>query len=270
MNNNISSVNWVNNSLIGKLNRILEKKIDSFDDTDKEILKNLSVEISQNYLQSINQDDYETAIKMSSIIQRYARQMKSQVSSINEVYYEVGFFCGQYATYKKIISNQNDEQMFINNMNKICCRKGINELIEYLFFHNSNYVQHKVLCDYFKIKANLLNKRIEPLVDVGCVIKLAEGKYSLYKLSNSGRKYAKYYLQIVEKEIIDIEEEVLYSYEAVSKNSQELNISFQYNVQDEKKYIRRNSNERVYSVIGESNERIPGMGRELSEFSNIY
>lgn len=167
-------------------------------------LKKASEKTIEEYMNYAKTSDYESAYKLSRQLNIWAKKIKKFASKQVDFYlYMMGFYNATFSAYKNSISRQSEEAIFTLQMSKIINRRGIKEILQYLYCQE--YVQNKNLCMEFSVAPNLLHKRLKVLIDANCVIRYSAGKYAYYSLSDFGKKYAKNILGCKEEHRADAE-----------------------------------------------------------------
>lgn len=187
-----------------------------------EVLKDASEKTIEAYRQYVKQSDYENTYKLSRKLNVWAKKIrKAAMEHIESYLYMMGFFNGVFNACKGFTGWQNEEAIFTVQMSKIIERKGMKEILRYLYQHDD--VQNKKLCDVFSIAPNLLHKRLEPLITVNCVTRYSVGKYAFYSLSVFGKNYVKNILGYKKDEAMDMQYMHKAQYKEIRKKESNIN-----------------------------------------------
>lgn len=146
--------------------------------------------------------DYEHASILNRQVSVWAKKIQKFAMNDEHAYlYMLGKFNGAFGIYKNIINQQSEEKIFTVRMSKVIERKGVKKILRYLYEHE--YAQNKIICEALTLEPNLLNKKMKPLIAVGCVERIVTGKYVFYALSVYGKRYVKNTLGFIGNKILD-------------------------------------------------------------------
>ena len=159
------------------------------------------------------QKTYGEAMQKDNLEEAYTfnRKMRVAIKNINafartqgsSYLYAMGMFAGVFFAMAGMLPKRNKEQIFNVRMAILKNRAYVEQKLRFLY--ESEYVQHKDLCDRIGVSQSQLNRTMAGLIDINCVKRYKKGKYSLYSLTPEGRKYTKEILGYKRKNYIEYE-----------------------------------------------------------------
>lgn len=158
--------------------------------------------LQKTYGETLQKENLEEAYsfnrKMGILIKNIRRFAIEQGSSY---LYAMGMFTGIFFAMSGMLPSRNKEQIFNIRMAGLKSRTYVKEILENLY--ESDYIQHKDLCERVNASPSQLNRTMDSLIDIGCIRRYKRGKYSLYSLTPMGRKYTKEFLGYVRKDYLE-------------------------------------------------------------------
>lgn len=159
------------------------------------------------------QKTYSEALQKDNLEEIYTfnRKMRVLTKNINafahvqgsSYLYAMGMFAGAFFAMSSALPKRNKEQIFNVRMAILKNREYVEPILKILY--ESEYMQHKHLSDRIGVSQSQLNRTMAVLIDIDCVKRYKEGKYSLYSLTPMGRKYTKEFLGYKRKSYIEYE-----------------------------------------------------------------
>lgn len=167
-----------------------------------ESFQEIMMTITDSYLQAYQNKDFATMNQMLHEQRKLRKELtvelrKCQVQSI----ISAGKVVQTYNIFNKISQIENEKKSFGQEMDIVIqSYRHAREVLVYLYKHK--HAQHKILKEEFDIAASTLSDLLEVLIEMDCVERLKNGKYSFYNLTNEGRKYVKDTIKGVDDEVI--------------------------------------------------------------------